>query len=73
MTTWPASADGSRISCQLKMLVAACPDTELTWRRRPDTCGCGTDGLDRWSCCSNLWIEYDLPSFTSRHTTTSIP
>jgi hypothetical protein len=58
---------------QLRMLVAVCPISELICKGRPDICTQDINGLGRWSCCSELWIQYDLPFFTTRHTTTSSP
>jgi hypothetical protein len=58
---------------QLQTFVAVCLGSELTCKRRADTCGRGIGGLDRRSCCSELWIRHDLPSFTNRHTTMPNP
>ena len=40
---------------------------------RPDICTSDINGLGLWSCWSELWIQSDLPFFTTRHTTTSSP
>lgn len=54
-------------------VVAVCPIFELICKGWPDICTQDIIGLGIWSCCSELWIQYDLLCFTTRHTTTSSP